>query len=99
MGAIAEQLADSVLVTSDNPRDERPEAIIADILGGMRTRPAVEIDRARAIARAVREAAPRDVILLAGKGHETYQEIAGARQPFADLEQAKLALAALEPRR
>ena len=99
MGGIAERLADAVLVTSDNPRDERPEAIVDDIVRGMKARPEIEIDRARAIARAVREAAPRDVVLLAGKGHETYQEIAGARQPFSDLEQARAALAALEPRR
>ena len=99
MGAVAERLADAVILTSDNPRHENPQAIVADILAGMRgastasAAPTVELDRARAIALAVNQAAARDVILLAGKGHETYQEIAGARQPFADAEAGKSALA------
>lgn len=92
MGAVAERLADRVLLTSDNPRGEDPERIIADVVGGMRVRPDIEPDRARAIRRAVGEADARDVILLAGKGHETYQEIAGARLPFSDTEEARAAL-------
>lgn len=92
MGVVAERMADAVLVTSDNPREEDPAKIIEDIVGGMRQRPPVEIDRARAVARAVADAATADVILLAGKGHEPYQEIAGVRHPFSDLEQARLAL-------
>jgi UDP-N-acetylmuramoyl-L-alanyl-D-glutamate--2,6-diaminopimelate ligase len=92
MGAVAETLADRVLLTSDNPRGEDPEAIIAGIAGGMRNRPEVEGDRAQAIRRAVREADRRDVILLAGKGHEPYQEVAGVRQPFSDLDQVRKAL-------
>ena len=92
MGAVAEALADDVLVTSDNPRGEDPQAIIAAILGGMKSRPRVEVDRARAVAAAVAEADPVDVILLAGKGHEPYQEIAGVRHAYSDLEAAKSAL-------
>lgn len=92
MGAVAERLADRVLLTSDNPRGEDPESIIADIVRGMQKRPETEADRAQAIARAVREADARDVILLAGKGHEDYQEIAGARQPFSDCDEARKAL-------
>jgi UDP-N-acetylmuramoyl-L-alanyl-D-glutamate--2,6-diaminopimelate ligase len=93
MGAIAERLADAVVVTSDNPRSEDPQAIIAQILAGMTSKPAVEADRAAAINAAIAAADARDVILLAGKGHEPYQEIAGVRTPFSDLECAKSALA------
>lgn len=92
MGAVAAQRADRVLVTSDNPRREMPQAIIDDILAGM-THAEVEVDRAAAIRQAVLDAAGGDVVLLAGKGHETYQEIAGVRHPFSDVEQAQLALA------
>ena len=93
MGALAEQLADHVLVTSDNPRSEAPQAIIDQIVAGM-SRAEVEIDRAAAIRRCIAEASVSDVILLAGKGHEPYQEIAGVRHPFSDVNQAKAALAA-----
>ena len=95
MGAVAERLADEVILTSDNPRHENPQAIVADIRAGMRATPApvIELDRARAITLAVNRAAVRDVILLAGKGHETYQEVAGVRHPFADAEVGKSALA------
>ena len=86
-----EDLADVVVVTSDNPRSESPAAIIADILAGDPSA-TVEIDRAKAIALAVLEADVRDVILLAGKGHETYQETSGVRTPFSDIEQAGAAL-------
>ncbi len=92
MGAIAEALADQVVLTSDNPRGENPQAIIDAIRGGMQRLPLVEPDRARAIAEVVAVADARDVILLAGKGHEPYQEIAGVRQPFSDLDVAKSAL-------
>ncbi|MBI5785704.1 MAG: UDP-N-acetylmuramoyl-L-alanyl-D-glutamate--2,6-diaminopimelate ligase [Rhodocyclales bacterium] len=92
MGAIAERLADRVLVTSDNPRSEDPEAIVAGIVGGMKAKPGVEVDRARAVATAIADAAARDVVLLAGKGHEAYQDIAGVRHPFSDLEHARTAL-------
>jgi len=92
MGAIATRLADQVIVTSDNPRSEDPQAIITQILGGA---PAalIEPDRARAIQFAVAGAAPADVVLVAGKGHEEYQEIAGRRIPFSD---HKIAIIALE---
>ena len=93
MGRIAEAAADRVLVTSDNPRREVPAAIIADIVAGMRAADC-EADRAAAIARAIGEAAAADVVLLAGKGHENYQEIAGVRNPFSDVDQARAALAA-----
>ncbi len=98
MGAIS-QVAQHVLVTSDNPRSEEPAAIIADIVAGMdQNRPgsamqAVE-DRAAAILSAVKHAGKLDVILLAGKGHEPYQEIKGRKMAFSDAEHAALALAA-----
>ncbi|MBN8475872.1 UDP-N-acetylmuramoyl-L-alanyl-D-glutamate--2,6-diaminopimelate ligase [Sulfuritalea sp.] len=94
MGAIAERLADRVLVTSDNPRGEDPDAIIGAILSGMKHEAPVQADRARAVADALVAADARDVILLAGKGHEPYQEIAGTRHPYSDLDAAKSALAA-----
>ncbi len=93
MGAVAEKLARRVVITSDNPRGEDPLAIIADIVAGMKRPPDVEVDRARAIQMTVNAAANKDVILLAGKGHEPYQEIAGVRHPFADMAVAKSALA------
>lgn len=94
MAAVAEKGADSVVVTSDNPRSEKPLAIISQILLGLSHRDAVqvEVDRARAIEDAVAQADARDVILLAGKGHETYQEMGGDRQPFDDREHARIAL-------
>lgn len=93
MGAAAERLADRVIVTSDNPRHENAEAIIHDILAGMTHPPTVETKREDAIASAIGQAHVHDVILLAGKGHETYQEIAGVRYPFDDVTAAKSALA------
>ena len=95
MGAIAERDADRVFVTSDNPRDERPAAILAQILAGVAGHQDVAVieDRAEAIATAIAEARAGDVVLLAGKGHEDYQEIGGRRRPFSDVEQARAALA------
>jgi UDP-N-acetylmuramoyl-L-alanyl-D-glutamate--2,6-diaminopimelate ligase len=97
MGRVAARLADRVVITSDNPRSEDPEAIASDIVHGIRDtgnrRYAVELDRARAIAGAIGEARAGDVVLLAGKGHETYQECAGIREPFIDAEHAARALA------
>jgi len=91
MGAIAAKLADRVLITSDNPRSEDPLAIIDAVKRGA---PGCESepDRARAIARVVADAEAADVILIAGKGHENYQEIAGKRTHFSDEEQARAAL-------
>lgn len=95
MGAIAAQKADRVVVTSDNPRSEKPEAIIAQILLGISRSPCVcvEPDRALAILHAITHAASNDVILLAGKGHEEIQEVAGDKRPFSDRLHAQRALA------
>ena len=82
MGQVAARLADRVLVTSDNPRSEDPEKIIADITRGLKVD--AEPDRRKAIEKAVGEAQAKDVILIAGKGHEDYQEIRGKRAPFSD---------------
>ncbi|MDE2504660.1 MAG: UDP-N-acetylmuramoyl-L-alanyl-D-glutamate--2,6-diaminopimelate ligase, partial [Burkholderiales bacterium] len=94
MGAIAARGADRVVVTSDNPRDEAPDAILAQILAGVVGRDDVEVcaDRREAIRRAITGAAAGDVVLLAGKGHEDYQEIQGRRRHFSDLEEAAAAL-------
>ena len=94
MGAIASQKADQVVVTSDNPRSEKIETIIAHILPGLSQSKAVDVqvDRALAIAEAITRAAPEDVVLLAGKGHEETQEIAGVKYPFSDRDQAQRAL-------
>ena len=92
MGAVAQRLADRVLVTSDNPRSEVPARIVADVLAGMAAGTESELDRRAAIERVLAEAAVSDVILIAGKGHEPYQEIAGVRHPFSDIEIAKSAL-------
>ena len=94
MAAAAEQAADRLVLTSDNPRSESPEAILADMVQGL-SRPEqalIVVDRALAIAQVVAEAAAQDVVLLAGKGHETVQEIGGARMPFSDMLQAQRAL-------
>ena len=90
MGAIARELADLVVVTSDNPRTEDPEAIISDILSGMEEGPIhVEPDRRRAISWTLEQGRPGDVIVLAGKGHETYQEIDGIQYPMDEREIVK----------
>jgi UDP-N-acetylmuramoyl-L-alanyl-D-glutamate--2,6-diaminopimelate ligase len=94
MGAVAERLADRVLITSDNPRSEDPRAIIAAILAGMQRAADAEADRGRAIGLAIQSAAAEDVVLIAGKGHENYQEIAGRRAPFSDAEAARAAVQA-----
>ena len=86
MGALAESYADRVVVTSDNPRTEDPEGIMNDIRRGMDrpTEAAWIVDRREAIAYAAGHAAPGDVVLIAGKGHETYQIIGTERRPFDD---------------
>lgn len=95
MGRIAATYADRVYVTSDNPRTERPEAILEEIEAGIGAHPHVaEVDRRAAIARAIREAASGDVVLIAGKGHETYQIIGTETLPFDDAQVAREALAA-----
>jgi UDP-N-acetylmuramyl-tripeptide synthetase len=94
MAAVVEKNADRVVVTSDNPRSEKPENIISQILLGLSHNECVQVqaDRALAIAETVAAAAPEDVVLLAGKGHEDYQEVAGAKHPFSDKLQAQAAL-------
>jgi UDP-N-acetylmuramoyl-L-alanyl-D-glutamate--2,6-diaminopimelate ligase len=93
MAAAAEEFSDWTIVTSDNPRSEDPLAIIADIRKGLRGNRNEEIpDRSVAIHRAVELAGPGDIILLAGKGHETYQEIAGEKHPFDDAAVARRAI-------
>ncbi len=91
MGRIAEALADEVIVTDDNPRHEPSASIIADILEGMEQpgRAHVIPDRAWAIATALAEARPGDAVLVAGKGHETHQQIGDLKQPFSDIEQVR----------
>ncbi|MDR5780390.1 UDP-N-acetylmuramoyl-L-alanyl-D-glutamate--2,6-diaminopimelate ligase [Caballeronia sp. LZ065] len=102
MGAIAERLADQVVITSDNPRSEEPMSIIEQIAAGMKdaTRTRRIEDRASAILQAIRAAAREDVVVLAGKGHEATQEIMGKKRAFSDQDHARLALAsrATQPR-
>jgi len=95
MAAAAERLADQVLVTDDNPRSEEPQQIFADIRSGFSDLSKVSLQHGRglAIAQLIASADAQDVILLAGKGHEDYQEIHGVRQPFSDLHEAEQALA------
>ncbi len=100
MGKIAMDLADYVIVTSDNPRTEKPEAIVEDILAGVReskksTPCEAIVDRRAAIARALEIARPGDVVVLAGKGHETYQEIGHEKRHFDEREAVAEALAAM----
>ncbi|HYR33784.1 MAG TPA: UDP-N-acetylmuramoyl-L-alanyl-D-glutamate--2,6-diaminopimelate ligase [Burkholderiales bacterium] len=93
MGAVASRRADRVLITSDNPRSEDPLRIIDAVASGAGARAEREPDRQRAIEAAVLGAAAEDVVLIAGKGHERYQEIAGKRLPFSDQAVARAALA------
>jgi UDP-N-acetylmuramoyl-L-alanyl-D-glutamate--2,6-diaminopimelate ligase len=97
MGRIAGTLADRVIVTNDNPRGEDPTAIAEAVIAGVRETDnrkwSIELDRARAVARAVADAKWGDVVLVAGKGHEDYQETAGARVPYSDADAATAALA------
>jgi UDP-N-acetylmuramoyl-L-alanyl-D-glutamate--2,6-diaminopimelate ligase len=101
MGMVAARLSDVVVITSDNPRSEDPARIIEEVRRGAeaearQTGAVLEavVDRRDAILAAVRQAESGDVVLVAGKGHETYQEIAGTRQPFDDVEVAREALEA-----
>jgi UDP-N-acetylmuramoyl-L-alanyl-D-glutamate--2,6-diaminopimelate ligase len=96
MGRVADQNADYSVITSDNPRKEDPLAIIADVRKGFRSTNFESVpDRTEAIARAIALAQPRDIILIAGKGHENYQEFADHTIPFDD---RQIALRALENR-
>ncbi|WP_420554978.1 UDP-N-acetylmuramoyl-L-alanyl-D-glutamate--2,6-diaminopimelate ligase [Neptuniibacter marinus] len=86
MGKIADRFADHLVVTSDNPRNEQPRKIIEMIESGISQHiPNIKVDRAEAIQLAIMQASPEDVVLIAGKGHEDYQEVAGKRHPFSDL--------------
>jgi UDP-N-acetylmuramoyl-L-alanyl-D-glutamate--2,6-diaminopimelate ligase len=100
MGEVAARNAHHVVVTSDNPRSENPEAIVASVVAG--TTPVARanvismVDRREAIRSTIARAAAVDTVLIAGKGHENYQEIAGVRLPFSDADEAKQALALRE---
>jgi UDP-N-acetylmuramoyl-L-alanyl-D-glutamate--2,6-diaminopimelate ligase len=98
MGRVARQLADSVIVTSDNPRSEDPLAIIGEVLQGAGTDVEVDPDRRSAIETAIGRAEKGDVVVIAGKGHEQGQEIAGVVHPFDDREVARAALRGLQGR-
>jgi UDP-N-acetylmuramoyl-L-alanyl-D-glutamate--2,6-diaminopimelate ligase len=94
MGEVAARLADRVVLTSDNPRTEEPIAIIAQVHAGVSSacELLIEPDRAHAIVRALADAREGDIVLLAGKGHETTQEIDGQELPFSDIAHARAAL-------
>jgi UDP-N-acetylmuramoyl-L-alanyl-D-glutamate--2,6-diaminopimelate ligase len=97
MGRIAERLADRAIITNDNPRSEAPDAIFADILAGFTTPVAATIveDRGAAIGWAIHSAGPDDIVLIAGKGHETCQLIGAERLDFSDFRVARDCLDAL----
>jgi UDP-N-acetylmuramoyl-L-alanyl-D-glutamate--2,6-diaminopimelate ligase len=98
MGEIAARLADVVIITSDNPRSESPEAIIADIKNGVgAVQVMVQKDRHVAIQQAVHAAGADDIVVIAGKGHEDYQEISGVRYPFSDMQEVRAAIASWRP--
>ncbi len=99
MAAAAQKNADQIVVTSDNPRTENPADIISQILSGLTLRAPVRVqaDRALAIHEAITDAQPEDVVLLAGKGHENYQETSGVQHPFEDMAHAKAALDKRQP--
>jgi UDP-N-acetylmuramoyl-L-alanyl-D-glutamate--2,6-diaminopimelate ligase len=94
MGQIAEQYADKIIITDDNPRTEQAKAIVNDILVGLKNPKAVQIQhhRAQAIAAAINAATVDDIVLIAGKGHEDYQEIHGQRTHFSDAEEVHKSL-------
>ncbi|MCB5190476.1 UDP-N-acetylmuramoyl-L-alanyl-D-glutamate--2,6-diaminopimelate ligase [Methylobacillus arboreus] len=94
MAEVASRLADKVVVTSDNPRSEDPAVIIAEVVAGLHGPSQVEPDREKAIVHAIKVAQAGDVVLIAGKGHEDYQEVAGVRYPFNDVAVAANALGA-----
>ena len=97
MAAAAEKLSDKVIVTSDNPRGEEPMAILREVEKGFRGKShEVYVDRESAIRRAVELAGPEDLVLVAGKGHEDYQEINGERHPFDDVRVTARAMASRE---
>jgi len=94
MAAVAEEFADKVIVTDDNPRTENPQQIMADIVAGFKQaeKVTIEHDRAKAICLALKQAKTGDVVLIAGKGHEKVQILATGTIPFSDQEQANKVL-------
>jgi len=95
MGAVADELADRIIVTDDNPRSENPEIITRAIVSGIKSRNVRVIhDRGEAIGTALTEAAASDVVLIAGKGHEDYQIYGGTRRSFSDRREAQRHLGA-----
>ncbi len=94
MAAAAEQYAQHVVLTSDNPRSEDPQTILNQMLAGLQNAAKTKVitDRAQAIAQTVQNAHAQDVVLVAGKGHEDYQEISGVKHPFSDVQHARDAL-------
>jgi UDP-N-acetylmuramoyl-L-alanyl-D-glutamate--2,6-diaminopimelate ligase len=96
MGRIASRIAHKVWITSDNPRTENPQSIVENIVAGIPTdhsgRVAIEVDRKTAIFKAIQEATEKDIVLIAGKGHEDYQIVGSAKFPFSDCEVARQAL-------
>ena len=99
MGAAAAELSDVVIITSDNPRGEEPGSIIDDILkGALRANHTVIPDRGEAIRAAVEEAGPGDTVIIAGKGHEEYQDAGAVRTRFSDHETAVEAIRAARGR-
>lgn len=99
MASIAQEFSDHAVFTSDNPRDEDPQSILHDMLQGLRENNHVQtcLDRREAIEMMISQAEPGDVVLLAGKGHESYQEIRGIRYPFSDREIARSFLEKVQP--
>ncbi len=97
MGEIATRLADQSFITSDNPRSEDPDKIIEAIIAGAHPGYQVQPDRAAAIRQAITNAGANDVVLIAGKGHESYQEIRGERVPFSDIDVARAAMTKRKP--
>jgi len=95
MASVAEKLSDFIVVTNDNPRTEDPERIIEEVMSGFASPylVLVEKDREKAIRLAISQAKPGDWVLVAGKGHEDYQEVQGVKHPFSDVEKVKGALA------
>ncbi|MGR6873430.1 UDP-N-acetylmuramoyl-L-alanyl-D-glutamate--2,6-diaminopimelate ligase [Pseudomonas sp. HK3] len=92
MGNIALQNADKTIITSDNPRSEDPLTICEQMVDGLSGNYVIEVDRAQAIKRAITQASNDDIVIIAGKGHEDYQEINGQRRYFSDAEEAKSVL-------
>jgi UDP-N-acetylmuramoyl-L-alanyl-D-glutamate--2,6-diaminopimelate ligase len=97
MGAAASRVADEIIITSDNPRSEDPAAIIADIAEGVSVRHRQIADRRQAILQALAQAQRGDIVLIAGKGHEQYQEIRGMRRRYSDAAVVRAALARSAP--